>query len=232
MIALALDTSLGAVSVALGIVGAEGTMRIVHRREERENGHAERLFPLLGEVTAQASVALRDVDRVAVTLGPGAFTGVRTGIAAGRALVLATGCEAVGATSLAVIAHGARRMHPEACDGRELLVAVDARRGEAYVQRFAACGETLAGPELLAVADVAAGLSEAPLVVVGTGAALVVAAAARLGFVPLSLPGAFQPDALDLLRMAPGLPPLDVLRPLYIRPPDAKPSVNAAVLRA
>lgn len=229
MIVLALDTSLGAVSVALA--NADG-VRIAHRRELRENGHAERLFPLLGEVTAEAGVALRDVGRVAVTLGPGTFTGVRTGVAAARALVLATGCEAVGETSLAVIARGVRRLRPEACAGRELLVAIDARRGQAYVQRFGAGGEALSEPELCAVEAVAAGLSGAAVTVAGSGAGPIVAAAVAVGGAPALLPGVFEPDALDLLHMAPDLVPLEVVRPLYIRPPDAKPPANPAVARA
>ena len=75
--------------------------------EPRATGHAERLFPMIAEVMDGAGLAFSAIDRIAVTLGPGTFTGVRVGIAAARALALATGKPVVAMTSLAVMAHRA-----------------------------------------------------------------------------------------------------------------------------
>ena len=104
---LAFDTCLGAVSVAVRWRGAGGEWLMRHAHEVRERGHAERLMPMMAEVMEEAGLAFSDIDRIAVTVGPGTFTGVRVGVAAARGLALASGVATVGATSLAVMAHQA-----------------------------------------------------------------------------------------------------------------------------
>ena len=112
---LAFDTCLGAVSVAVRRRGAGGEWLMRHACETRERGHAERLMPMVAETMAAAGLAFSDLDRIAVTVGPGSFTGVRVGVAAARGLALASGIAVVGATSLAVMAHRAdERLGPSA----------------------------------------------------------------------------------------------------------------------
>ena len=134
---LAFDTCLGALSVAVRWRGAGGEWLTRHAHEVRERGHAERLMPMMAEVMEEAGLAFSDLGRIAVTVGPGSFTGVRVGVAAARGLALASGIATVGATSLAVMARQADERLGEARGGRLLAVAVDARRGSVYLQLFA-----------------------------------------------------------------------------------------------
>ena len=99
-------------------------------------GHAERLFPLIEEVLVEAKLRADQVDRIAVTLGPGTFTGVRVGVAAARALSLGLRKPVVGITSLAAMAHRASQLLKPEHASWPLVVAVDARRGMIYLQCF------------------------------------------------------------------------------------------------
>ena len=126
MIVLAFDTAMDGVSVALrqGPTGAKGGS-VVQARQMCQSGHAELLMPMIRDVIGRAGVPFTRIQRLAVTLGPGSFTGVRTGIAAARGFRLAAGVEIVGMTTLALLAHQA---FPQA-HGRPVLAAADARRG-------------------------------------------------------------------------------------------------------
>ena len=160
---LAFDTCLGAVSAAVCRVDAAGLHVLAEAYEARTTGHAERLMPMIEETVARSGIALGDIDRLAVSLGPGSFTGVRIGVAAARALALATGKPAVGVTSLAAMAHEARQVLGDKAKGRLLAVAVDARAGMIYVQLFEDGGATGA-PMLLAPAEAAAMIGTRPVV--------------------------------------------------------------------
>ena len=86
---LAIDTCLGAVSVAVRWRDAGGEWRMRDAYEARTAGHAERLMPMTKEVMGAAGLAFSDLQHIAVTVGPGSFTGVRAGVAAARGLALA-----------------------------------------------------------------------------------------------------------------------------------------------
>lgn len=225
---LAFDTCMGAVSVALAH-GEGDSVRIAGLYEERQTGHAERLFPMIEEVLAQAGTTIADVARVAVTVGPGTFTGIRTGVAAARGLTLASGCEVVASTSLEVMAAGADRMVGTGRRSHPMAVAVDARRGQVFMQLFgpSAC-TALSKPQLLCVAE-AASVLPAAVFLVGSGAPLLADAARALGKSVHVALEKLEPDAADLARLAPSLTPLAKVSPLYIRPPDAKPPANPSL---
>ena len=166
---LAFDTCLGGVSVAVRWQGARGEWLSCDRFELREGGHAERLMPMIAEVMEEAGLAFADLERIAVTVGPGTFTGVRGGVAAARGLALASGVAVVGATSLAVMAHGADELLGPRNE-QLLAVAVDARRGMVYLQLFADAQDRTSQPLLLAPEEVAALVGAKPVTVVGSGA--------------------------------------------------------------
>jgi tRNA threonylcarbamoyladenosine biosynthesis protein TsaB len=219
---LAFDTCFGAVSVAVRWLDAGGEEQLREAYEERTTGHAERLFPMIAEVMDRAGLPFAAIDRIAVTLGPGTFTGVRVGIAAARALALALGKPVVGVTSLAAMALRAEALLADPLGSRRLIVAVDARRGMLYVQCFTAGGRETGEALLLAPEEAALGVGAEGAAVVGSGAAALAAAVRALGGdVHASLPG-LQPHARVLAEMASGLEPIAPLKPLYLRAPDAK----------
>jgi tRNA threonylcarbamoyladenosine biosynthesis protein TsaB len=228
---LAFDTCLGGVSVAVRWQSARGEWLSRDRFEARQGGHAERLMPLIAETMQEAGLGFSDLERIAVTVGPGTFTGVRGGVAAARGLALASGLPVVGATSLAVMAHRADELLGSGDQGL-LAVAVDARRGMVYIQLFADAPDPTSQPLLLAPDAVAALVGVEPVTVVGSGAAAVAAAiVAAGGKAEARLPD-LQPHAHSLAQLAAALTPVSPLRPLYLRPPDVKPQSDKSLSRA
>ncbi len=147
---LAFDTCFDACSVCVAEL-RDGLVSLSSRMERFETGHAERLIPMIGEAMDEAGLPFEKLDRIAVTIGPGTFTGTRIGIAAARSLALATNAQTAGVSSLAVMADVARRD----ITADTLAVVTDARRGEVYAQLFGPAGgyAPLSPPLLLAVDD-------------------------------------------------------------------------------
>ena len=178
---------------------------------------------------AEAGLAFADLDRIAVTVGPGSFTGVRVGIAAARGLALVTGCPVVGIGTLAVHAEKARARSRARARCSPLL---DARRGEVYGQAFAADGAPLGAARGRLAGRTSPRASARDMLLAGSGAA------ARRRRAWRSVRAAHRPSrrrarssprssGSGSRRPPPGAPP----RPLYLRPPDAKPQAAAAVAR-
>jgi tRNA threonylcarbamoyladenosine biosynthesis protein TsaB len=207
------------------IDGAEGHARVLaHRFEVRTRGHAEALMPMLAAVMAEAGVTPAALEALAVTIGPGTFTGLRVGLAAARGLALARALPLVGVTTLEAVAAPV-----EAHEGEVIAAAFDARRGEIYLQVFDAAHEAVCEPMIVALDAALAHLPGTAFVAVGTGAALVAEALDSRGLVCRLAANAPQPDALAvakiaLARLAARGP--DRFRaapaPLYLRAPDAK----------
>ncbi len=216
---LALDTATAACSAAV----LRGGDLAAHGFETMQRGHAEALMPMIEALMAEAALAYEDLDLVAVTVGPGTFTGVRVGLATARGLALAAGVPAFGANTLEVLAED---VAPAARAGRSLAVALDARRGELYVQAFDAALDPLGPPAVLDAAAAADGLPDGPLLLAGDGApALAAALGARPGVEVAEEPR--LPDAAGLARlaarrMAAGPLPAHPPRPLYIRSHGAR----------
>ena len=194
-----------------------------------ERGHAEALMPMVAEVLTEAGVAPSALDVIAATTGPGSFTGVRIAIAAARGLALVTDVKLFGADSLTVMAR-------EACDGMAIdasfAVAADARRGMLYFGLYDADRRKLQGPVLIAPEDAAALLPRELRIVVGSGAGLLAEAGQRRGqHITAKLPD-LQPSAAALAEIAAERgESVPVLRPLYLRPPDAKPQAQQVARR-
>ncbi len=226
---LALDTTLGACSAAVAIAGPEAPT-ICGQYELREREHAEAIIPMIEAAFSDASSGYGVLDAVAVTTGPGSFTGVRVGVATARALALALDLPVIGATSLEVMA---RKALDELEDAPDVLgVVVDARRAQVYVALFDGAGEVLSAPQALAPEAAAALLPrKGHVVLAGGGAALVRRAVADPDRVEAVLPD-LQPDARVLAGMAmTRTPQHEPLHPLYLRAPDAKPQSGKAIPR-
>src|SRR5215472_950870 len=151
--------------------------RVVARRfAAMERGQAEALMPMVAAVLEEAALAITALDLIAVTVGPGAFTGVRIGIAAARGLSLASGVPALGISSF--LAAAAQAPIEERL-GRPLLVALDSRRAEFFVEMFGVDDTPLGPGALLSAGEIAALLPAEPLLLAGDAAAALSAALPR-----------------------------------------------------
>jgi tRNA threonylcarbamoyladenosine biosynthesis protein TsaB len=161
--------------------------------EDMATGQAERLFPALDELLTRAAVTYKDLTRIAVTTGPGSFTGLRIGLSAARGLGLALNIPVVGVPSLFALSLATQ------CD--PLAVLLDARRGEAYFQTFSGPGIPIGDAALLPM-DEARRLVPSNAAII-TSPLVDIAALAR--FAATADPAGFPPEAA------------------YIRDADAKP---------
>ena len=214
---LAVDTALGACSAAV----LDGDAVLAHRLEVMDRGHAEALAPMVQALLQDARISFRDLQRLAVTTGPGTFTGQRVGIAFMRGLRIALKIPLVGITTLEAMAAAALR------DSGADIAAVlhDAKRDEVYAGIYA-CNRTLLAPVLLrfeeALAPIQQHATGKRVSLAGTAAA---AADERLRMAEIStvLTGIVHPDAIWVARLARQAPePNEAPHPLYLRAPDAR----------
>jgi tRNA threonylcarbamoyl adenosine modification protein YeaZ len=137
---LAIDTAAPRLQLAL----LRDTDRVDTLIEDMATGQAERLFPALAELLARADTTYADLTRIAVTTGPGSFTGLRIGLSAARGLALALNIPVLGIPSLLALSLAAQ------CE--PVAVLLDARRDEAYFQAFSGPGIAIGAPALLPMA--------------------------------------------------------------------------------
>ena len=232
---LAFDTCFSACSVAVGIGNGEGAPRLVQEHHAMDMGHAEALTPMIARVMRAAELSFNELDRVVVTHGPGTFTGVRTGVAAARAIALATKAEIIAVSSLWAIAAEIRATLADDAPFDAVLVAMDARKGQFYVQVIDRAGQELTEPELMD-ADAAAGLAhDRRMVATGNSAYAIMDAARRVGRTTLvaadaaGMRNCILPDAKHLIGAAGRCSIRGALLPLYLRPPDAKPQADKSL---
>ena len=221
---LAIDTALEACSAA--VLDTERAGVGAHESLPMLRGHAEALIPLIARVLERAQLTFSEIDRIAVTTGPGSFTGLRVGISAARGIALATGKPAVGLSTLAAFAAPLIA----ADDTLPVVAVIDARHDHVYLQVFGPGGRTIVAPRLVPLREA--------LRVAATGAPRLTGTAARM--LAAAWPGGERAPSLVDQRNSPdidwvarlgaaavetGSPP----KPLYLRAPDAQPQ-NAAQL--
>jgi tRNA threonylcarbamoyladenosine biosynthesis protein TsaB len=224
---LAIDTALGACAAC--IVQADQPEPLAAEAILMERGHAEALLPLVDRIVSGVEGGFSSLDRVAVTVGPGSYTGIRIGIAAARAIGLAAGIPVVGVATLS--AYLAPLMTRES---RGLLAAaIDAKHGQVYLQAVAPGGRTIIAPALMGVREAVRILGSEPVQLVGSGAALVAPECWTQG-VDAQISGAPPaPDIAWVARIGALADPAQALpKPLYLRAPDAKPLDANRVPRA
>jgi tRNA threonylcarbamoyladenosine biosynthesis protein TsaB len=227
-ITLGIDSSAAACSAAIWRDGGV----LAQAMEAMHRGHAEALIPMTEQIMKRADVDYGDLDSVAATVGPGAFTGIRIGLAAARGIALAAAKPAVGVTAFAAVA---RAIPPAHRGVRTVFVAIDTKRGDLYVQRLSAALRPSSEAMVLAPEALLAALPAVPTFVTGDGLPLVRQALARspadrrLDIVfdqEVRLPHAADVAAIgdDLLaRYRARGEPLPPAVPLYLRPPAATP---------
>jgi tRNA threonylcarbamoyladenosine biosynthesis protein TsaB len=215
---LAIDTALEACAAAVLDTNRKGAL--TSRSLPMMRGHAEALMPLIAAVMSAANTEFFDLDRIAVTVGPGSFTGLRVGVAAARGIALAAGKPAVGLTTLAALA----APFFDADETKALLAVIDARHDQVYMQLFGSGGRTLIAPRLAPVRDAIRAAMASPTRIVGNAAKLVESAWPDNERRPLQVAAVRAPDIGWVARL--GAATADVsaaVKPLYLRDADAQP---------
>jgi tRNA threonylcarbamoyl adenosine modification protein YeaZ len=226
MLILAIDTALAACSAAVldtetGVLRASESVTMLR-------GHAESLMPMLARVMRAAGLkGFSELDRLAVTTGPGSFTGLRVGIAAARGIALAAARPAVGVSTLAAFAapHLAAAAAP-------VIAAVDARHGHVYLQIFGLGGEVRDGPRIAGVAEAVGAVDGQGPRIVGTAARLLRAAWPDREPPPQLVDDRDAPDIAWVARLGAAAPASEEPpKPLYLRGADAQPQDAARLKR-
>ncbi len=226
---LAFDTAASACSAALWRDGAVRARRFAIM----ERGQAEALLPMIEEVMEEAAARFADLDALAVTVGPGSFTGLRVGLAAARGMALAAGLPCLGASTLEAVVHGTPEGEREA--GAPFLAVLETKRADVYAQAFAPDLEPLGDAGAVMPEDLGGLFPPGPVFLVGDAAGCAAAALAEKGIKATLSSAAPLPDAAVVAGMAAGkfragaavTPPA----PLYLRSPDARPAGKDARLR-
>jgi tRNA threonylcarbamoyladenosine biosynthesis protein TsaB len=222
---LAIDTALAACSVA--VFDSDANRILANQSLPMTRGHAEALMPLVERVMAEASADFKNIDRIAVTTGPGSFTGLRVGIAAARGIALAAEKPAIGITTL--LAYAA----PYQIEARfPIVAAIDARNDHVYFQVFAPGGHPRGEPRLAPLREAAEAAAATPARLVGSAAQVVAGALSESGAVAVSVEPRLAPDIAWVARLGAlsaegAAPPV----PQYLRAPDAQPQYAAHLPR-
>lgn len=208
---LSLDTAMAACSAA--VVDTGQVVPLAQAFAAMERGHAEALPPMVADVMRSAGMDVSQIDRIAVTIGPGTFTGVRIGLSFARGLGLARGIPVMGIDSLSAIAANEGAATP-------LLIACDARHSEVYAAVFDKDRKPVVGPHITTVEKVVGNLPPGTHVI-GTAAPAIIAASGRSDLVRSG--AGDLPIAAKFARLVADAVPSGMPAPLYLRAPDAKP---------
>ena len=228
---LAIDTALPAVSAC--VLDSEGIEPLARESAPMERGHAEALLPLIARVVGAVDGGFASIDRVAVTVGPGSFTGIRIGLAAAQGIALARKIELVGVSTRAALAA------PYILEPFEGVVAaaIDARNGQVYITAYGPDGRTVLPPRRMGAHEALRAVGDGPLRLVGAGAALLAPQARASGVVAQIADTAAAPDIVFVARLGLVANAADApARPFYLQAPAAKPierqGADAATLPA
>ena len=206
---LAVDTCLAASSIAV----LDGDRVRAARSEPMTRGHQERIAVLAREVMSEAGVKFPDLTRIAVTVGPGSFTGLRVGLSFAKGLAAALSIPCVGINTLEALA-------ATAAAAGFVAGVLDAKMGQVYLQVFDG-GRALMAPDALELGVAAARLAElysgGPATLIGSGAPLL---AEVLPQATVLAPAFADPVAIARLAAARPIPTHSP-RPLYLRAPYA-----------
>jgi tRNA threonylcarbamoyladenosine biosynthesis protein TsaB len=239
VIVLGFDTATPGTAVGLRL--ADGTVLEAYDDPPagERPGHTTRLLPLADGLLAQAALEWDALERIAVGVGPGTFTGLRIGAATARGLAQSLGVELVGVSTLRVLADGALPASPSAeC---EVLAVIDARRGEVFVGGYAT-GMELFAPRALAPSalasmlasvegdeDGASSLPRTGWLAVGDGAVHYRTSLEDMGVeVPEDSSPLHRVSGACICELALGASPSEDVLPDYLRRPDAELALEAA----
>ena len=219
MLILAIDTALDACAAA--VLDTDANKLVAQESQPMKRGHAEALMPLIARVMKASSTAFAALDRIAVTTGPGSFTGLRVGLSAARGIALAAGKPVVGLTTLTAYAapivaeNGA---HP-------IISAIDARHDHVYFQVVGGDGSSLIRPQVAPIAEALAASKFGAPHLVGNAANILAERWPAEAPPPFRIDPQAAPDIAWVAWLGAAVSPNTApARPFYLRAPDAKPA--------
>jgi tRNA threonylcarbamoyladenosine biosynthesis protein TsaB len=221
MLILAIDTALDA--CAAGVLDTRTSKLVAHESLPMKRGHAEALMPLIAGVIKASGIGFADLDRIAVTTGPGSFTGLRVGLSAARGIGLASGKPVVGITTLTAYAA------PVVSENGEypIISAIDARHDHVYFQVVSGDGTSLVRPRVASIEEALQAAQFGAPHLVGNAAGILAARWPADAPKPVRVDAQPAPDITWIGWLGAAVNPQTALaRPYYLRAPDAKPQVS------
>ena len=218
MLILAIDTALDA--CAAGVLDTDAARLIAQESQPMRRGHAEALMPLIGRVIRQAGIAFAALDRIAVTTGPGSFTGLRVGLSAARGIGLAADKPVVGLSTLT--AYAAPVVGQNAA--QPVISAIDARHDHVYFQMVSGDGGSLIRPRIAPLEEALGAIRFGAPHLVGNAAQILADRWPVDALPPFKVDPQPAPDIAWLAWLGAAVSPDSApARPYYLRAPDAKP---------
>lgn len=221
MLILAIDTALEACAAA--VLDTDAGELLAREQLLMKRGHAEALMPMIARVMQSADLAFTALDRIAVTVGPGSFTGLRVGISAARGFALAAKRPAVGVTTLSAYAAAIVGQSGSA----PVISAIDARHDHVYFQIVAGDSSLLARPAVAAIDEAIAASQFGAPHLVGNAAKILAERWPKDAPQPVSVDPQPAPDISWVAWLgAAANPDTNPARPFYLKAPDAKPAAQ------
>jgi tRNA threonylcarbamoyladenosine biosynthesis protein TsaB len=221
MLILAIDTALDACAAA--VLDTEAGKLIAQESQVMKRGHAEALMPLIARVIAQSGVAFAGLDRIAVTTGPGSFTGLRVGLSAARGIALAANRPVVGVTTLTAYAAPVVSQNSE----QPVVSAIDARHGQVYLQVVSGNGSSLIRPRVAPIEEALGASRFGAPHLVGNAASILADRWPPHALPPFKVDAQAAPDIAWVGWLGAAVSPNTApARPFYLRAPDAKPPTD------
>src|SRR5439155_15583278 len=217
MLILAIDTALDACAAA--VLDTATSKVIALESQPMKRGHAEALMPLIARVMKESGIAFAALDRIAVTTGPGSFTGLRVGLSAARGIGLAAGNPVVGVTTLSAYAA------PIVSESGEnpIISAIDARHDHVYLQVVSGNGGPLVMPQIAPVAEALDSARFGAPFLVGNAARILAERWPSDAPPPVNVDPQAAPDIAWVAWLGAAVDPgIALARPFYLRAPDAK----------
>ncbi len=221
MLILAIDTALEA--CAAGVLDTAAGKLAAHESQTMARGHAEALMPLIARVMKDLGSGFDRLDRIAVTTGPGSFTGLRVGLSAARGIALAANKPAIGVTTLSAFAA------PLVSESGEhpIISAIDARHDHVYFQVVGGNGSSLIRPRVAPLEEALAASRLGAPRLVGNAAKLLAERWPAHALPPVQIDRQAAPDITWVAWLgAAANPNTSPARPYYLRAPDAKPQAG------
>ena len=217
MLILAIDTALDACSA--GVLDTDAARLIALESQPMKRGHAEALMPLIARVIKEAGIAFASFDRIAVTSGPGSFTGLRVGLSAARGIALAADKPVVGLTTLTAYAAPVVSENAE----QPVISAIDARHDQVYFQVVSGDGSSLIRPRVAPIEEALRASRFGAPHLVGNAAGILADRWPTDALPPFRVDAQPAPDIAWVAWLGAAVnPDTAPARPYYLRAPDAK----------